>query len=1154
MAKAFDFQWRIPVPERLQKGDTFERWDEECSALETGCLVKVDEYGFFIYWKSEGKEGQTLEISQVNDIRLGLPPKINDPKVIIDLEQRGVGGLEARTVTICSGLDFVNINYTPMIARDPETAKAWFQGLRQLTPNTKANNICPMTSLRKHWMNLCLQHNPSGKISVRSITRTFASGRTEKMIMQCLKDLGLPGGKSEEIEISAFTFEKFYELYHKICPRTDIEDLFKEWSNNRPYLTDETLITFCNEKQRDPRLNEILFPEYSKKSVSKIIQTYELDTEYKNKNWLSLDGFCRYLMSDDNAPVFLDRLDIYQDMDQPLSHYYINSSHNTYLTGRQFRGRSSVEMYRQVLLAGCRCVELDCWDGRNEDQEPIITHGKAMCTDILFKDVIQAIQETAFVTSEYPVILSFENHCSKFQQYKMSRYCEEILGEFLLKQPLPENPLEPGVVLPAPNLLKRKILIKNKRLKPEVEKRQMDLYLKGLDAVNDDLPGEDPEVVVEAIDGEAGPLNDLNPTPASTDTDPHPEFMIPKTPDSIEDDINLKVKGTLTADEEIALMSNYHYTGATTNIHPCLSSLVNYAQPVKFQGFDVAEERNFHYHMSSFNENTGLGYLKQHAIEFVNYNKRQMSRIYPKGGRVDSSNYMPQIFWNAGCQMVALNFQTSDLAMQLNQGKFEYNGNCGYLLKPDFMRRPDRTFDPFSESPISGVIAACCTVQVISGQFLSDKKIGTYVEVDMYGLPTDTIRKEFRTKVVPANGLNPVYNAEEFVFRKVVLPDLAVLRFAVFEETGRMIGQRILPLDGLQAGYRHIPLRTEGNFPLSLRTVFCCISLKTYVPEEFQEIVSSLFKPQLKPTNQIVKMGIDEKDIGDIPVVAKRQTSAGNGKIPAQPQNSMDGTKISKKEEELCFEAINRDNLKLDKLFQKLLKKQLKDLECLKKKQQKERSSMQRQHCLVVDKLVAVHDKEKIATEKQVEKRKGCDPTSNQNKMTSLTNEHKEKVHKLVVEQTKEWSDMVLRQLTEEHDLKREHIVQQNDCLRKLLIEAQSVQLKELDVRQERDNKEQKATQAKQSVESSKSVKNDKSIKNKAERERRFREINENNMKKFIEERKRLTMKHSRQVEQLKKVHEDQLDKFAKEMEKELEVADMVRHEAKLATKPETDV
>ena len=64
-----------------------------------------------------------------------------------------------------------------------------------------------------------------------------------------------------------------------------------------------------------------------------------------------------------------------------------------------------------LLMCSGRCVELDCWDGRNEDQEPIITHGKAMCTDILFKEVIQAISETAFVTSCYPVILSFENHC-----------------------------------------------------------------------------------------------------------------------------------------------------------------------------------------------------------------------------------------------------------------------------------------------------------------------------------------------------------------------------------------------------------------------------------------------------------------------------------------------------------------------------------------------------------------------------------------------------------------------------------------------------------------------------------------------------------------------------------------------------------------------
>lgn len=42
----------------------------------------------------------------------------------------------------------------------------------------------------------------------------------------------------------------------------------------------------------------------------------------------------------------------------------------------------------------------------------------------------------------------------------------------------------------------------------------------------------------------------------------------------------------------------------------------------------------------------------------LRYNKLQLSRIYPKGTRVDSSNYNPQLFWNAGCQLVALNFQT----------------------------------------------------------------------------------------------------------------------------------------------------------------------------------------------------------------------------------------------------------------------------------------------------------------------------------------------------------------------------------------------------------------------------------------------------------------------------------------------------------------
>lgn len=58
-------------------------------------------------------------------------------------------------------------------------------------------------------------------------------------------------------------------------------------------------------------------------------------------------------------------------------------------------------------------------------------------------------------------------------------------------------------------------------------------------------------------------------------------------------------------------------------------------------------------------------------------------------------------------------------------------------------------------------------LQIISGQFLSDKRVSTYVEVDMYGLPADTVRRRFRTKTVPNNGINPVYDEEPFVFQKV---------------------------------------------------------------------------------------------------------------------------------------------------------------------------------------------------------------------------------------------------------------------------------------------------------------------------------------------------------------------------------------------------
>lgn len=134
-------------------------------------------------------------------------------------------------------------------------------------------------------------------------------------------------------------------------------------SGQKEYLTREKLICFLNQEQRDPRLNEILFPFFDHDRVQQLIAKYETDESYISQGKMSGDGFMRFLMSDESSPVFLDRTVMCQDMDQPLCHYYISSSHNTYLTGRQYGGKSSTEMYRQVLLSGCRCIEIDLWDG-----------------------------------------------------------------------------------------------------------------------------------------------------------------------------------------------------------------------------------------------------------------------------------------------------------------------------------------------------------------------------------------------------------------------------------------------------------------------------------------------------------------------------------------------------------------------------------------------------------------------------------------------------------------------------------------------------------------------------------------------------------------------------------------------------------------------
>uniref|UniRef100_A0A8C8ZW93 Phosphoinositide phospholipase C n=1 Tax=Prolemur simus TaxID=1328070 RepID=A0A8C8ZW93_PROSS len=733
-----------------------------------------------------------------------------------------------------------------LVSHSGDEARTWVTGLRYLMAGiSDEDSLARRQRTRDQWLKQTFDEadkNGDGSLSIGEVLQLL-----HKL------NVNLPRQRVKQMFREADTddrqgtlgFEEFCAFYKMMSTRRDLYLLMLTYSDHKDHLSAADLQHFLEVEQK--------MTGVTLESCRDIIAQFEPCPENKSKGVLGIDGFTNYTRSPAGDIFNPEHHRVHQDMTRPLSHYFITSSHNTYLVGDQLMSQSRVDMYAWVLQAGCRCVEVDCWDG--PDGEPIVHHGYTLTSKILFKDVIETINKYAFVKNEYPVILSIENHCSVSQQKKMAQYLTDVLGD---KLDLSSVSAEDAASLPSPHALRGKILVKGKKLPATISEDAEE------GEVSDEDSADEIDEDCKLLSGDASTnrkrveniakrkLDSLIKESKIRDCEDPNDFSVSTLPSSgklgrrskAEEDAEpgedagagrrnssllassfsrrkkkggklKKVASVEEGDED--LDSPERQSRGTTRqkktmkLSRALSDLVKYTKSVGTH--DVDSEVASSWQVSSFSETKAHQILQQKPAQYLSFNQHQLSRVYPSSYRVDSSNYNPQPFWNAGCQMVALNYQSEGRMLQLNRAKFSANGNCGYVLKPPCMCQG--VFNPNSEDPLPGQLKKQLVLRIISGQQLPKPRdsmlgdrgeiIDPFVEVEVIGLPVDCSKEQ--TRVVDDNGFNPMW--EETLVFTVHMPEIALVRFLVWDHDpiGRdFIGQRTLAFSSMMPGYRHVYL------------------------------------------------------------------------------------------------------------------------------------------------------------------------------------------------------------------------------------------------------------------------------------------------------------------------------------------------------------
>ncbi|KAI0871967.1 phosphatidylinositol-specific phospholipase C [Hypoxylon argillaceum] len=805
-----------------------------------------------ISWE-KGRSTKCIYIDDIKDVRIGSD--IRQYRIDYGVPDSD----EARFFTIFYALpDTSRSKQMHLVAEDEETFTQWVTTLDSISKHRELHMASLMAfndnAVRSFWNGEMMKqfgHKPHSteeeKIDFSGVERICRNLH----IHMAQKDLRAKFAIADKSKTNRLDFTEFQVFVREMKRRKDVKEIYNKtamdpekgitWSDFRSFLRN----TQCEDVDSNLDVWEAKFIRYAQRGKTKDPSALRSIT---HMNTMTEEGLATYLVSKDNDHLIREPADYV--LNRPVNEYFISSSHNTYLIGRQVADVSSVEGYIMTLLRGCRSVEIDCWDG--SDGQPTVKHGRALTNAISFREVITTVNKYAFVATRFPLWISLEVHCNATQQEIMAQTMKDIFGPRLVTESLDPS----ADKLPSPSELKDRILIKVKGTHPSHQARNggesngrrrgnslTSPFSKPVTMDNGNIP---PQHLTSS------PL--LGPSQQSrraiakrvntiTEGEVHGAFSSSTSECETEEDVNNKRK--------------------TSKIVKSLGDLGVYCSGVKFHGFESAECRKPN-HILSFMEGTFKKHSKAPDSKklLTRHNMRYMMRVYPQYSRLTSDNFNPLMYWRKGVQMAALNWQTFDLGMQLNQAMFAGGQDqSGYVLKPESMRTirilpgrlPDEAYGKSEHQTMTFVIDILSAQRLMRPASLpSHRTLDPYVEMEFFhandkrdkhesigGAPAqpDTPIK-VRTCVVKENGFDPEFNdlASNQITTKY--PELVFVRFSVkLSSDGETASGRnttlatyTVKLSNLKNGYRTLPLWDSNGDQFLFSTLLCKISVEPARP------------------------------------------------------------------------------------------------------------------------------------------------------------------------------------------------------------------------------------------------------------------------------------------------------------------------------------